>query len=74
LLKTISLWFIAAFLQANPFPWGPQTSCKLNPARPAGLHSEAYSALSKNGIAHRITQGINNTPLIGAMCITVTAR
>jgi len=34
--------------------------CKLNPARPQGLHPEAYAALQRSAIAHRITQGINH--------------
>jgi hypothetical protein len=47
----------AAFAQ---FPWSPNARCKLNPARPAGLHPEAHAALQKRSIAHRITQGINH--------------
>ena len=47
--------------QAVPnFPWSPNPRCKLNPARPQGLHPEAYAALRSLAIAHRITQGINH--------------
>lgn len=54
----------AAFAQhtAVPnFPWSPNARCKLNPARPQGLHPTAYAALQSRGIAHRITQGINHS-------------
>lgn len=44
------------------FPWAPEARCKLNPAKPQGLHPDAYSALQKRAIAHRITQGINHSP------------
>src|SRR2546425_8017181 len=44
------------------FPWSPNQGCKLNPARPQGLHPEAYAALQSRSIAHRITQGINHSP------------
>jgi len=42
-------------------PWAPDGRCKLNRARPQGLHPDAHSALQKNSIAHRITQGINHS-------------
>src|SRR5207244_5052328 len=35
--------------------------CKLNPAKPQGLHPDAYLALRKLEAAHRITQGINHS-------------
>ena len=43
------------------FPWSPDARCKLNPARPRGLHPQAYAALQRRAIAHRITQGINHS-------------
>ena len=49
----------AAF--AQQVPWAPDARCKLNPSRPKGLHPDAYSALEKQAIAHRITQGINHS-------------
>jgi hypothetical protein len=52
----------AAILAAQPAPWAPDARCKLNPSKPAGLHPDAYSALQKHSIAHRITQGINHSP------------
>jgi len=41
--------------------WAPNANCKLNPAKPQGLHPEALSLLKRESIAHRITQGINHT-------------
>jgi hypothetical protein len=50
-------------MSAEPkFPWGPEVRCQLNPARPAGLHPDAYAALRDIAIAHRVTQGINHAP------------
>jgi hypothetical protein len=46
--------------QSEKVPWSPQPQCKLNPAKPAGLHPDAYAALQSKSIAHRVTQGINN--------------
>ncbi len=42
-------------------PWSPEVQCKLNPARPQGLHPGAYSALQSIAVAHRITQGMNES-------------
>src|SRR5436305_3753057 len=42
-------------------PWAPDAQCKLNPAKPAGLHPDALAALRGLSLAHRITQGINNS-------------
>jgi hypothetical protein len=52
----------AAVLPAEAAPWAPDARCKLNPARPQGLHPDAYSALKTEAVAHRITQGINHAP------------
>jgi hypothetical protein len=46
---------------AEKFPWAPEYACRLNPARPQGLHPDAYSALRRLTAAHRITQGINHS-------------
>ena len=46
-------------------PWGPEAACKLNPARPEGLHPGALSALRELSAAHRITQGINHAATPG---------
>jgi hypothetical protein len=43
-------------------PWAPEVQCKLNPARPQGLNPGAYSALQSIAVAHRITQGMNDSP------------
>jgi hypothetical protein len=49
-------------LETKPaFPWSPQVRCKLNPAKPHGLHPEALAALRKLSVDHRITQGINHS-------------
>jgi hypothetical protein len=45
---------------AEKYPWRPEVRCQLNPAKPAGLHPEAYAALQSIALAHRITQGINH--------------
>ena len=50
-----------AAIQTAPYPWAPEVRCNLNPARPEGLHPEAYARLKKLAIAHRITQGINHS-------------
>jgi hypothetical protein len=49
-------------LRTTPYPWGPEVHCNLNPAKPDGLHPEAYAQLQKLALAHRITQGINHSP------------
>ena len=43
------------------FPWAPEFACNLNPARPQGLHPGALQAVQMIGVAHRITQAMNNT-------------
>jgi hypothetical protein len=48
--------------KAESYPWAPEFACKLNPAKPQGLHPDAYSALHNLTLAHRITQGINHSP------------
>ncbi len=48
------------FIVLASYPWAPGTPCKLNPAKPAGLHPEAYLKLQSLELAHRITQGINH--------------
>jgi hypothetical protein len=45
----------------STFPWAPEVRCNLNPARPQGLHPQAYAALEGLRVAHRITQGINHS-------------
>ena len=45
---------------AQKYPWGPEVRCQLNPAKPAGLHPDAYAALQNMALGHRITQGINH--------------
>ena len=47
-------------LLAAAYPWAPEVRCTLNPAKPNGLHPEAYSRLEHLALAHRITQGINH--------------
>ena len=66
----VMLWIIAVVLAAGSptgadaqtpaYPWAPNVSCNLNPAKPAGLHPEALAALKGLALAHRITQGINH--------------
>ena len=63
------LWVFLSFLASDPglaqgtgrVPWSPSATCKLNPAKPQGLHPQAYDALKKLSVAHRITQGINHS-------------
>jgi hypothetical protein len=43
-------------------PWAPEVRCNLNPAKPQGLHPDAFSSLQGLAVAHRITQGINHSP------------
>ena len=52
--------FTAKAQNPQTVPWAPNPRCKLNPARPEGLHPEALSLLRGSSIAHRITQGINH--------------
>ena len=66
-LRIIGVCLVYAALQASAqpsdsLPWAPDARCKLNPARPQGLLPDAHSALRKQAIAHRITQGINHSP------------
>ena len=42
-------------------PWAPEVRCNLNPAHPSGLHPDAYAALQKLALGHRITQGLNES-------------
>jgi hypothetical protein len=46
-------------------PWSPKTRCALNPTNDKGLHPEALSALRGISVAHRVTQGINNSTARG---------
>jgi hypothetical protein len=48
--------------QTPAHPWAPEFRCNLNPAKPQGLHPDAYSRLQGLAVAHRITQGINHSP------------
>src|SRR4030095_6593876 len=54
---------LCLMLQSSPVaksPWSPDVRCKLNPAKPQGLHPDAFSLLRENAVAHRITQGLNH--------------
>ena len=53
------MWLAVALIAL--YPWGPENRCALNPAHPNGLHPDAYAALQKLALAHRITQGINHS-------------
>jgi hypothetical protein len=57
--------FLAVAIQLHPkdatYPWAPEFRCNLNPAKPDGLHPDAYSRLQTLALAHRITQGINHS-------------
>jgi hypothetical protein len=63
----ISIWMVTSPLPgqgnrtAERLPWAPEVRCNLNPARPRGVHPGAYSALEAQAVAHRITQGINES-------------
>jgi hypothetical protein len=63
----IPIWLVAGGLQgqvarkSESLPWAPEVRCNLNPARPRGLHPGAYAALQNQAVAHRITQGINES-------------
>jgi hypothetical protein len=59
-LCSFVLVFSLSLIGAEKYPWGPEVRCQLNPARPAGLHPDAYAALQSIDLAHRITQGINH--------------
>jgi hypothetical protein len=48
-------------LSQSSAPWAPDRQCKLNPAKPGGLHPAAYTALKNLSAAHRITQGMNTS-------------
>ena len=65
-LLSASLCFLCSvpdlFGKAENYPWAPQIRCNLNPSKPHGLHTDAYSALQNLAVAHRITQGINHSP------------
>ena len=57
------VWFAfgSVITFASTPPWAPDARCKLNPAKPEGLHPDAYSALKTEQLGHRITQGINHS-------------
>ena len=59
------LLFAAIATQTQPkgpvHPWAPEVRCNLNPAKPNGLHPDAYSRLQSLALAHRITQGVNHS-------------
>ncbi len=57
----VLLWFMTVSASPQSLPWSPSVRCKLNPAKPQGLHPDAYSALRALEAAHRITQGINHS-------------
>lgn len=46
-------------------PWSPVTRCVLNPTNNKGLHPEALLALRGVAVAHRVTQGMNNSATRG---------
>jgi hypothetical protein len=46
-------------------PWSPGNPCALNPTNDKGLHPEALAALRGIAVAHRVTQGINNSTTRG---------
>jgi hypothetical protein len=48
----------------NP-PWSARARCVLNPTKDKGLHPAALAALRGVAVAHRITQGINNSATRG---------
>jgi len=52
--------FCTSLFAAQKYPWGPEIRCQLNPAKPSGLHPDAYAVLQSMAIAHRVTQGINH--------------
>jgi len=54
-------FFCSSVAYAQTLPWSPKVPCKLNPAKPNGLHPEALAALRKLTVDHRITQGINHS-------------
>jgi hypothetical protein len=43
------------------FPWAPEVRCNLNPSNSNGLIPDAYEALKRLTLGHRITQGINHS-------------
>ena len=64
-IHLIFVFAIAAPQTLHPsgaHPWAPEVRCKLNPAKPQGLHPDAYSRLQGLALAHRVTQGINHSP------------
>src|SRR5712691_5649719 len=63
-LHLIAVFAISAVQTPRPtasYPWAPEVRCTLNPAKPQGLHPDAYSRLQGLSLAHRITQGINHS-------------
>jgi hypothetical protein len=63
-LHLIAIFAVAAGQTPHPittYPWSAEVRCNLNPAKPQGLHPEAYSRLQGLALTHRITQGINHS-------------
>jgi hypothetical protein len=58
---SLALASVRSMQQAVNPPWSPDAQCRLNPAHPNGLHPSALSALQTLSLAHRITQGMNNS-------------
>jgi len=61
LITTVLLSIVSLLPYPEIYPWAPDAACKLNPAKPQGLHPDAYAALRSLALAHRITQGINHS-------------
>jgi len=61
LITTVLLFIVSLVLYPEIYPWAPDAACKLNPAKPRGLHPDAYAALRSLTLAHRITRGINHS-------------
>jgi len=61
LITTVLLFIVSLVPYPEIYPWAPDAACKLNPAKPQGLHPDAYAALRSLALAHRITQGINHS-------------
>jgi hypothetical protein len=57
----ISVCAHRGYPQSPTLPWSPEVRCNLNPAHPGGLHPDAYAALQKLALGHRITQGLNES-------------
>jgi hypothetical protein len=68
MLTRLLIWILTVELVQSPplrrpekLPWAPEVRCELNAAHPEGLHPDAYRALERLAVAHRITQGINHS-------------